>query len=575
MTNKTILILPNGKLQINNNTVQYDDKYDYILDNLKNPWIPDCKVIMDNQQIGRVINYAVMEDGLYCDIEFANDINLLGKYPIPTLSTYTDNNGVDYQYNLESINLVNEKQYSNQEMKELNKEMQMDERLDPVNFNTFEEFIISAIPVFVEQGISEDEAMEQCKSRWAVKGAAATLPNEPVKKSKLEIMIAVKKLFERSGLQTTDEKILEIFKMLDGSNGTLSKLNKKLDSSKNTHDIQVFPKKTVYIEKYDERVNFDDKLFDEMILGFKCDKLFKPYIDENHELGIKYANIIDLYKNETGLFAKIELNERGKLAIKNNDYSYISPEWGDRTDTDGVLHKNVLWAITLTNIPALEGENPRLQDQIKLTKRNISNGGNNMSMTLSQRLANLEGKVSTYKLQDGQAPIMPPEIIDAIQMIKDALLKIDELTMQNQEVIEEKQAALKKIEVAEKTALETQEKLKAIELEKNNAEKEAFFELAVKENRVEPSEVDMWKEQYDKSPDFVTKYLSSKEKQENQRQSTTNTLSTNSDDIFIYNGKKYKFDTFAYKNMKLNKFDRTKTEDKERYIDEVGIEEVK
>lgn len=442
----------------------------------------------------------------------------------------------------------------------------------PVNFEDKENFLKVCIPAVIHEGRTQEQAVAQCNNMWAKKeGSVLPYPDDaqpkPVgisdKKSKIDVLGSIKKLIEKSGYAISDEKILEMFGVIEDKKGYLSRLNKKLDSSSDTQEIKVFPKKTVFIGKYRKTITFDDKLFNEMISAFNDPKLFKPYVDEAHMLGEKFADILDLLIKDDGFYAKIQLNDKGKDVIKNNIYSYISPEWGDRTDTDGNIHKNALVAITLTNIPALEGENPKLQDQIKLTKK----GG--IYMNISQKLANLEGRVSNYKLQDEATPPMPPEIMEAIQMIKEAIAKIDELTQQNQEVVEEKETAIAEKEVAEKTAIEYKEKYDTIETEKKEAEKDVFFEKVVSDGQLEAGEIEEWKLQYEKSQDFVTKILTSRPVKSNT-QKTTTTLEDTSDEV-TYNGKKYKLSIADYKIMEQHNFDKTNVKDVDRYIREVLI----
>jgi hypothetical protein len=499
MINKTILVFPSGQLNIDGQLTQYEDKYEFIIDNFKNPYIPDPQVVMGDKIIGRALDFTVMDDGLYCQLELDNDIDISAKYPHGVLDTYMDAEGIDYKYALAIIELNDEPKYIGNQYKQLNKELEVHE---PSQYNTEGEWMAYCVPLAVNEGIEQDQAVAKCTTMWQNKATGETQTTPPEKKSKIDILSNIKKLVEKNGYSISDEKILEMFGVIQDGKGTLTKLNKKLDSSKNIHEIKVFPKKTVYIEKYDEHVKFDDKLFNEMIDAFKCETLFKPYMDVDHELKEKYCEIIDLTIKEDGLYATIEPNEKGRDAIKNNIYSYISPEWGDRTDTDGVTHKNVLWAITLTNIPALEGENPKLQDQMRLNKNKKGK-----FMTLTQRLATLEGKVSNYRLMEGEAPVLPPEILEALQMIKDAMVAIDELTMQNQEVVEEKEAALLAKETAEKIATDTQAKLNEIEGAKLAKEKEDFFLDVVSKGQLDPSEVEEWEKQYDTSKDFVVKIL--------------------------------------------------------------------
>lgn len=573
MIEKTIMILPAGLHLIDGDLISWEENYQYIIDNLKNPYIPKPLVMIDGKDIGHIVNYTQMEDGLYGKIELYNEINISGKYPIAKIGDYITKKGEQFKYVLLDVILSDEKQYEANEYKELSKELQMPV---PGEFQNQEEWMAVCVPAVMNEGVENDQAITKCVSMWQNQRTGEMAPQAPPqeKKSKIDILSSIKKLIEKNGYCISDEKILEMFGNINEGKGYLSKLNKRLDTKKSIHEIKVFPKKSVYIEKYDENIIFNDILFTQMIEGFNCPKLFKPYVDEDHQLKEKFADIIDLYIKDDGLYAKIELNEKGINAIKNNIYSYISPEWGDRADTDGDNHKNVLWAITLTNIPALEGENPKLQDQIKLNKTNGGFKNMDKNKTLNHRLATLEGKVSNYKLQDEAAAMMPPEIMEAIQMIKDALAVIDQMTQQNEIIQQQKEEIQAQKEVAEQTALEYKEKFDSIENEKLEQEKETFFENVVKEGKLNPDEVEDWKLQYTKSKDFVTKILSSRPEKSSGVQKTGTTLD-NKGDVVMYKGKSYKLSAMDYTIMANQKFDRHNPADVERYIKDVleGMED--
>jgi len=448
---------------------------------------------------------------------------------------------------------------------------------NPNDYKTEDEWMKICVSTMVNEGKEQSQAVAACMTMWKNKGTGEIVPKKPEqpeeRKSKIDILSAIKKLVEKNGYTISDEKILEMFGVIQEGKGYLNKLNKRLDSTKDIHDIKVFPRKAVYIEKYDEYINFDKKLFLEMIEAFNCEKLFKPYVDEDHQLKEKFADIIKLYEKDDGLYAQIKLNEKGKLAIKNNIYSYISPEWGDRTDTDGDIHKNVLWAITLTNIPALEGENPKLQEQIKLTKNKLNYGGFKMvnNLNLSQKIAHLEGRISNYKLQDDQQAVIPPELLEAIQMLNEAVTVINELTQQKEEAVQGKEEAVTQKNIAEKTAMDYKSKFDNIEAEKKTNEKEAFFEKVVTDGQLDASDVDDWKLQYDKSEDFVRKILTSKPKKTSDIKTNSTSTTVKKDEV-VYLGKKYQLTDEDYAIMDRQKFNKNDPKDIERYIRDVLAE---
>lgn len=376
-----------------------------------------------------------------------------------------------------------------------------------------------------DKNIGQDQAVAMCFNEWKSEKIAEGKEGEiaetkdrlPAKKplTKIEVLGKIKKLLEGTEFNISDDDLMNMF-----SGQTAPALEQEVDEFKkrsydrqdfkldidfskgNEHAIKVFPRKKVYIEKYKEIIDFNDKMFDDLIESFNCEALAKPYMDEGHKLGIKYADIKRLFKAEDGLYADIKLNDLGVDAIKNNKYSYISPEWGPRSDTNGLKHNRVLRAITLTNIPALEGENPTLQEQIKLQQ---TIGGN---MDYSTKLEVLKASVGNYKLQEGEG--VP-------------LAQFDELMAIATDLVTKMQEAIAGKEVAEEVAEEMSEKFNALEGEKKKAEKEAYFKEKVSKGQLAAKDQEVWLEHYDNSPDFVKRYLDSRPIIEDTQLSLTST----------------------------------------------------
>lgn len=349
------------------------------------------------------------------------------------------------------------------------------------------DWMAACVSQVASEGKPQDQAVAICKAEWDKHQASKFEP-----KSKIEVLADIKKLFDKNGYQIDDDKLVALYSAFNPqtTRQRFSLSYAPIVSEENVFEIKVFPRRRVYIEKERRYLTFDSKLFQDMIANFKNEKLFKPFVDNEHQLGEKYADVLDLYEKTGGLYARVKLNDKGVDVIKNNRYSYISPEWGDRIDTEMRPHKNVLWAITLTNIPALEGLNPTLQEQIRLNRKI---GGSHM--TFKEKLSKLEGKVSTISLaSEDSVAAMPDMINEILGMLKEAVAKIEEITGQK--------------DVAEKTAKEVQDKLNKIESATKEAEKASFFEDAVRLGKLEAGEVEDWKGQYDKSPDFVRMMIS-------------------------------------------------------------------
>lgn len=357
----------------------------------------------------------------------------------------------------------------------------------------------ACIKKYMDHGKNQDQAIAICYNELGVtklqEEQSTPLPtNEqptqiPKTKNKLELLAEFKKNIEKNGYKISDEILEGLIRNIQNGSEILKSMSFKLSlSDKKKQVIKVFPYGTFYFEKYDRAITFDDMFFNEVINNFNNKKLFKPYVDEDHKLEGKFAEITNLVKKEDGLYAELELNEIGIEAIKLNKYSYISPQWGDRVDTDKVFHKNVLWAITLTNVPAFEGVLPKLQEQIKLNKL----GG---SMYNEEKLITLKARCETYKLQNEVDPNkLMPLIEELLKMFDEMKAKIVEATgqaQQSQEQMAQAQMTIDKMK-------------KSIEAK----EKDEFFEKNVALGKIDIKEVEDFKEFYELNKEKVVSLVS-------------------------------------------------------------------
>jgi hypothetical protein len=354
-------------------------------------------------------------------------------------------------------------------------------------------------------GKSQEQAIAICYSKLGGEKLAdpnipvapiqPTVPGtEPAKtKNKLELLADFKKQIEKNGYKIPDQILENLIEAIQsGVSETFKKFSFKASVKLDKNQwIQVFPRGTYYFEKYDNYFTFDDKFFSDIEMAFQSEKLFKPYMDINHNLEEKVAEIIALKTTDQGLFANIQLNPNGIELIKNNVYSYISPEWGDKVDTDKVLHKNCLWAVTLTNIPAFEGILQKVQDQIKLSHQ----GGN---MTLKERTIKLEGRITAATDPNAAPAIDPQALIEAVTMLKEAIAKIDELTGQ---------------------VTQQENQIVGMKKEKEEKETELYFSEQIKSGKIDVSEVEELKGLYVLDKSKVTSLIA-KRKEKNDFQLT-------------------------------------------------------
>jgi hypothetical protein len=402
-----------------------------------------------------------------------------------------------------------------------------------------QEWMGRCVPVKVSEGMEQEQAVAAC---MAIYKQPADDKAEKKRKNKMEVLIDFKKNLERNGWSIGDDKLERLFMELqeqiaDAEEPKMSLEKVKLDQSKDKHEIRIFPKKKIFVEKYNYKFDFSEKFFDEIMANFEDPKLFKPFGDEQHKLGVKFFDIVRLLKKNDGLYAEIELNQLGFQAIKDRQYSYISPQWGKRTDTDGVKRNNVLMAITLTNIPALEGELPTLQEQITLTK--------GKKMDFDKKLIELSTRLDGFKLQ---GEIDPAAVMTVLQ---DAIVMIDELKAKLVEVTGAK-------DQAEDMAEEAQAELMKIKKEAEQKETDFYFETAIKEGRILPAEEDKLRRLYTLDKSAVVELVGLRESKEDNEVK----LSSNAKNDF-------KLEKDDYEIMRERGFDPNNKEDVKKYLEAV------
>lgn len=260
-------------------------------------------------------------------------------------------------------------------------------------------------------------------------------------------------------------------------------------------EIQVFPRGEHIINNKIRK--FDDEFFKKIIESFNTDSLSKPYIDKNHKRAESFGDIMDLYIKPEGLFAKIKLNKKGIELIKDSEYKYVSPMYGPRTDTKGKEYEYVLYNISLTNNPALEGTLPQLQEQIQLEgERNMEK-----KKLLEKILAS-----GIVKLEDEDVDF-DTKITDVLGKLYEKLQEISEMALQIKTLQDEKAALTSKVEEQEKEiekAIEEKEKLEKEKLEKEATER---IKMAVEQGQYPVALMEMKIQQYMKDKAEIEKEL--------------------------------------------------------------------
>jgi phage I-like protein len=323
-------------------------------------------------------------------------------------------------------------------------------------------------------------------------------------------------------------------------------LKEEIQAVKTEQWLQVFPRGKVYIEHYDDTLNCNDAFFNQMIEAFNSKSLHKPFIDVNHEFKESYGSIDKLEIRKKGLFASVTLNENGFNAIKNNEYKYISPAFGNVTDNKGNKYENALIAVTLTNIPALQGTLPTLQEQLKLSgqlddikilsfEKPHKNGGKTMKL-----LANHLG-LNSEASED--------KILEAIKANE------KKLEVERDHAVKKLEAKSKELDIAVKELEAKSKELETIELEKNEAEKKEYFDKAAKEGRIEPKEMKLFEEHWDENKEFVMKILDARPIIKTEQKTLTSQV----------DGKK--LEAVDREIMKENELDPDKPEDVKKYFE--------
>lgn len=267
----------------------------------------------------------------------------------------------------------------------------------------------------------------------------------------------------------------------------------ELESTKEIQDILIFPRGKFFIEHLDDWIEFNDDFFNEILASFADENLAKPFIDKNHEKGESFGDIEELYIADDGLHAKIKLNEKGVELIKGREYRYISPWFGSFTDTQGQEHKWVLFSVSLTNIPALSGELPELQEQIQLEAKRMEK--------FKKQFAKL-GKVAfENKWIELEAFETDEDIINLLETVYSKLSELQELSTKIEQVLQEKTEM-------EKQLNKTKEEL--ANLEQANLEKEAreTIKLAIEQGKYPASLFELKVEQYKRNKEDIVKELS-------------------------------------------------------------------
>jgi hypothetical protein len=252
--------------------------------------------------------------------------------------------------------------------------------------------------------------------------------------------------------------------------------------TKEPQEIIIFPRGKYYVQRYDKYLNFNNDFFGEIINNFDSKVSFEPFMDKQHELKESYGDIENLTIKDNGLYATLNLNDLGVKAIKSREYRYLSPSFGELTDNEKKLHKNVLFSVSLTNVPALLATMPKLQEQLKL------------ELGKEKENKKEESKMTELNMALG----LNSEASD--QVVLNAVL---DMQTELEGVKKERDELKYRAEKAEKTASELGDELKQIENVQLEKEAKEVIKLAIDKGQYHPKLQELKISQYKNDKESV------------------------------------------------------------------------
>ena len=279
--------------------------------------------------------------------------------------------------------------------------------------------------------------------------------------------------------------------------------------------VCVFPRGKHFINKYEMVLNCDDKFFASIKDWWENSTFKKPYLDKGHEFNEQYGKFSEMRITDKGLELFLTLNADGIELVKSGKYNYLSPMFQDSKDSNGKAFKNVIYAVSLVNSPALL-QLDELQNQIALSidgeikNDKIKKGGSRMEL---REIIASKMKLS-LAADDGSILAKIEELINSGATIEDLKAKIEMMKEEMGKVAEElaavkdeKEKACSALEVIRKSSLE--------------AEAKTTVDLAIANGQYHPAVKDMKVEQYIANKDLVLKELSVIPKTKKDTQMTT------------------------------------------------------
>src|SRR5438309_7348635 len=149
---------------------------------------------------------------------------------------------------------------------------------------------------------------------------------------------------------------LDRFYRLSEMSGPVGVADGQTQGMRTTSNVPVFPEGEVTHPEYGD-LDFSPKVLRQYVRHFD-DKVRKidlaVDIDHKNEAAVGWVKRLS-YSPGDGVRAEVEWNRHGQALLADQQYKYISPQFGDYTDeTTGETYKHVLIALTITNFPFLK-----------------------------------------------------------------------------------------------------------------------------------------------------------------------------------------------------------------------------
>lgn len=292
---------------------------------------------------------------------------------------------------------------------------------------------------------------------------------------------------------------------------------KEINPTAEWQKIKIFPKGKIFIQKYNDYYNFDDKFFNEIIANFNNINVPKPRMDKSHKYEENYAEFRNPSNEPDGLYMEIRLNTAGVNLVKNGIYNAISPAFGGYTDVKGNKYKNVLYSVSLTNFPALGTSIPDLKEQITLEDK-------------KQEVKKMDEVLKELNLVAGAKEL------EAVEKIKQLKTELDD---------------------SKSKVVELSEKLLAIETEALKKEAELSIDAAIEQAKIHPATKDFWVNEFVSDKSKVLEYLSKVPEKKSEMKTANGTITQTG----------FELSAEDKRLMKLAELDEKKSSDVEIYLE--------